>query len=168
MSDCAHVFCIEEFLNLVFLVLFSNHDGGRGRGGHRGSHGDRGRGRGGYRGMGHGGPGLGDGGGQSRFKKSYSEEVREQVDILYNKKFKFVDEHDQWKLPDLTCWFNRKEEIFQVEKLLDLKQQLKELNNRLNGIELMSWLKHSGFTNRAGVVIPAVRRDYEPEMCTQV
>ena len=113
--------------------------------------------------------GSSDGGGQSRFKKSYSEEVKEQVEILYNKKFKFVDEYDQWKLPDLTSWFNQNEkQPFQVEALLEIKQQLKEVKSRLDEVEIMSWLKHTSFTNRSGVVVPAVRRDYEPEMCTQV
>lgn len=139
------------------FYLCSNHDGGRGRG------------RGGYRGRGHGMSGSSDGGGQSRFKKSYSEEVREQVDLLYNKKFKFVDEYNQWMLPDLTSWFNQNEkEPFQVEALLEVKQQLKEVKSRLDGVEITSWLKHTSFANRAGVVVPAVRRDYEPEMCTQV
>lgn len=88
---------------------------------------------------------------------------------MYSKKFKFVDEYDQWKLPELTNWFKQNEnEPFQVETLLEIKQQLKEVKGHLDDVELTSWWRHTHFANRSGLIVPAVRRDYEPEMCTQV
>ena len=139
-------------------------DGGRGGHGHYGGRGSRGS----HRSRGRGGFGSFDGG-QSRFKKSYSEEVRDQVEMIYNKKFKFSDEYDQWKLPEYSDWFNQVDkEPFQVEGLLEIKKKLNELKSRLDEVEPVSWSRHTHFTNRSGIVVPAVRRDFEPEMCTQV
>ena len=138
---------------------FSNSHGGRGGGG--GSHRGRG-GEGGFRGRGRGGfrprSGLG-------FKKSYSDEVREEVEELFGKKFRFKDEHEQWLLPAAETMFQ--DELFVVKRLQKLKEQLNSTKDKLSDKEMISWHKHTYFTNRAGIIIPAVRRDYTPEMCTQ-
>lgn len=141
------------------------------RGAWRG-HSRGGRGRGSYRSRGRGGFGPSDGGGPSRFKKSYSEEVRDQADNLYNKKFKFTDEYNQWKLPDLSNWFRGFRETGseppQVSSLLKIKNELDKLKSNLDDVEISSWSRHTHFTNRSGIVVSALRRDFEPEMCTQV
>ena len=90
------------------------------------------------------------------------------METLYNKKFKFSDEHNQWKLPDSSAWFENDREPFQVEGLLKVKKELNDTKSSLDDVELTSWNRHTHFTNRSGIVIPAVRRDFEPEMCTQV
>lgn len=91
------------------------------------------------------------------------------MDILYNKKFKFTDEYGQWKLPDLSNWFvQTAEEPPQVPGLLEIKKQLDELKGQLDDMDFSSWSRHTHFTNRSGIVVSALRRDYEPEMCTQV
>lgn len=99
--------------------------------------------------------------------------MRDQVDTLYNKKFKFVDEYGQWKLPDLSNWFVRTEAEPpqvppQVPGLLEIQKQLDELKSQLDEVDLSSWSRHTHFTNRSGIIVSALRRDYEPEMCTQV
>ena len=140
------------------------HDSGSGA---RGSYGGRGggsvRGRG-FRPRGGGGP-SGRYAGLGFIKKSYSDDVRDQVDELFSKKFKFEDEYDQWCLPDPSTVF--KEEPFHVVKLLELKDQLNEIKGRLNDKELVSWHKHTHFTNRAGVIVSMLRREFQTEMCTQ-
>ncbi len=104
-----------------------------------------------------------------RFKKSYNEDVKEQVDLLFTKKFRFNDEYHQWNVPDPSNWFNRtKGEPLQVESLLAIKKELNELKRNLDDIETTSWYRHTNFTNRSGMVVSMVRRDFEPEMCTQV
>ena len=137
----------------------NSQSGGHGRGGgYRG----RGGGDGGYRGRGRGGfrarSGLG-------FNKSYSDEVREQVEELLGKKFHYQDEYEQWNLPAAEDMFRH--EPFKVPKLLKLKEDLNSTKAKLNSKEMITWHKHTNFTNRAGIVIPALRRDYQPEMCTQ-
>lgn len=116
--------------------------------------GSRGRGRGGSRSR----SGLG-------YQKSYSDEVREEVEELFGKKFRFKDEHDQWILPEADTMFQ--EEPFEVNRLLKLKEQLNATKAKLDDKEVISWHKHTNFSNRAGIIISAVRRDYNPEMCTQ-
>lgn len=131
--------------------------GGRNGGSYHGRGGDsgsRGRGRAGFRPR----SGLG-------YQKSYSDEVREEVEELFGKKFRFKDEHDQWSLPAADTMFQ--EEPFEVKRLLKLKEQLNSTKAKLDDKEMISWHKHTYFTNRAGMIISAVRRDYNPEMCTQ-
>lgn len=88
---------------------------------------------------------------------------------MYNKKFKFVDEYSQWKLPDLSNWFSKSERNPpQLASLTEIKEQLNELKSSLDDIEQTSWSRHIHFSNRSGIVVSALRRDFEPEMCTQV
>ena len=136
----------------------------RGGGGGRGGFGGRGRGGFRSRGRGGGGPRSQDG---RHFKKSYSDEVKESVGELYSKGFKFQDDDDEklWKLPPPDKFF--KSELFEVPRLLEVKRQLNETKSKLNTKELLSWHKHTNFTNRAGLVIGALRRDFSPELCTQ-
>lgn len=95
--------------------------------------------------------------------------MQDQVDILYNKKFKFVDEYNQWKLPDLSNWFSRPEvNPPELAKFAEVKEQLNDVRSNLDDIELSSWSRHTHFSNRSGIVVSALRRDFEPEMCTQV
>ena len=133
--------------------------GGRGGGGYRGRGGwggdFRGRGgRGGFRPR----PGVG-------YKKSYSDEVREEVQELFGKKFTFRDEDEEWHLPPAEGMFQDKP--FAIKRLLKLKEQLNTTKEKLNNKEIISWHRHTYFTNCSGIVVPAVRRDFNPEMCTQ-
>lgn len=143
------------------------YDGGHfggGRGGRGG--GTRWRGRSGF---GFGSPEKG--GGRSSFvQKSYSEEVHEHVEQLYNKKFKFHDDFHEWKLPDPSLLFHggQREPPFQIPKLLDLKKTLNATKSKLDNKEMISWTKHTAFTNRSEVVLRMLRRDYNPELCTHV
>ena len=113
----------------------------------------RGRGRGrGFRPRG----GLG-------YKKSFNDEVTYEVDEVFGKKYKF--QSDRWRLPEPSALF--REEPFKVPKLLDLKKRLNSTKSKLNSKEIVSWHKHTTFTNRAGGIILALRKDFQPEMCTQ-
>ncbi len=164
----------------MYLILCREDEGGgrdffirgRGRGGRGGF---RSRGRPGF-GFGSpdksGGGGGGGGGGRSLFvKKSYSEEVQEQVEQLYNKKFKFNDEFNEWKIPDSSLLFRTgptSEPAFQIPKLLELKRNLNATKSKLDNKDMVSWSRHTAFTNRAEVVIKMLRRDFNPELCTHV
>lgn len=95
------------------------------------------------------------------------------MENLYNKKFKFSDEYGQWKLPDLSNWFRESREVAgseppQVVNLLRIKNELDKVKSNLDDVEISSWSRHTHFTNRSGIVVSALRRDFEPEMCTQV
>ena len=141
---------------------YHSHEGGAQSSGHGRGGGIRGRGGGevGYRGRSRGGLGY-----KKHYKKSYSDEVIDEVKELLGKKFHFKDEFNQWNLPPADAMFRH--ESFQVPKLLKLKEELIAAKIEVGRKELTSWHKHTNFTNRAGIVIPALRRDFQPEMCTQ-
>lgn len=155
-----------------FLCVFCREQEGGGRGYFGGGRG--GRGGGGFRSRGRPGFGFGSpekGGGRSSFvKKSYSEEVQEQVEQLFNKKFKFHDEFNEWKIPDASLMFRtgHAEPPFQIPNLLELKKSLNETKSKLDDKEMISWTRHTAFTNRAEVVLRMLRRDFNPELCTHV
>ena len=137
---------------------------GRGRGG-----------RGGFRSRGRPGFGYGSpdksGGRLSVVTKSYSEEVQDEVEQLYKKKFKFNDEFNEWKIPDSSALFRTgptSEPAFQIPKLLELKRNLNATKSKLDNKDMVSWTRHTAFTNRAEVVIRMLRRDFNPELCTHV
>ena len=133
---------------------------GRGLGESSGTDGARGRGRGrGYR------PRGGLGYSEGRYKKSYSDEVRDQVDELFGKKFKFQDEYDQWRLPESSAVF--REESFKIPDLIDLKKRLNSTKSKLDSKDMLSWHKYTNFTNRAGEITFMLRKEFQPEMCTQ-
>lgn len=60
-----------------------------------------------------------------------------------------------------------KEKPFSVSELLDVKAQLNATKEKLDSKEITSWHKHTNFTNRSGTVVPKLRSDCQPEMCTQ-
>jgi len=97
------------------------------------------------------------------FRKSYTDEVREQVDEMFGKKYKFQSE--RWRLPEPSALF--REEPFKVPKLLDLKKCLNSTKSKLDNKEIVSWHKHTTFTNRAGLIVSSLRKEFQPEMCTQ-
>ena len=135
---------------------------GRGRGGEGGEESGHGRGRG--RGFGFHSRGRGFSRFGSSFKKSYNDDVRDHVEELFSKKFTFTDPHDQWRLPDPSLMF--REEPSDHAPLLQLREKLNSSKRQLDSKEQSSWHKHTAFTNRAAGLVPMVRREYQPEMCT--
>ena len=124
--------------------------------------GDGGRGRGrGFRPRGRAGLGFAD----SRYKKGYSDEAKDQVDELYNKKFKFRCDNQKWELPDASKMFV--ESPSEMARMRELKEKLNAVKSTLNDKDPMSWSSHTRFTDRAGLVVGALRRDFQPELCTQ-
>ena len=140
-----------------------------GRGGYRDidssqARGDGGRGRNrGFRPRGGGRAGLGFA--DTRYKKSYSDEAKDQVDELYNKKFKFRCDNQGWTLPDASKLFV--DNPTEISRLRELKEKLNEAKGKLNDKDPMSWSSHTRFTDRAGLIVGAIRRDFQPELCTQ-
>ncbi len=148
---------------------------GRGRGRPRGRGGTgRGYGGSGYRprpglgsgGVGHGGWDRYGHGGDVKYLKSFDDDVLEQVDEFFAKRFTFTDNYNDWLLPDPSVML--KDDRFDVPKLLELKEELNKTKEKLDSKEIVSWHKHTNFTHRASTVIPKLRSEFQPpEMCTQ-
>lgn len=93
------------------------------------------------------------------------------MEQLYKKKFKFNDEFNEWKIPDSSLLFRTgptSEPAFQIPKLLELKRNLNATKSKLDNKDMVSWSRHTAFTNRAEVVLRMLRRDFNPELCTHV
>lgn len=136
--------------------------GGLGYGGRGGSHSTRGRGF--FRSP-RGRGGRGDGPPDSKYHKQVSDEAEEEVRELFQKKYAFKDELNEWALP-------KPQQIFQepvdfVDELEDLKLHLNSVKSKLDNKDLITWHKHTKFTNKAANIIPAVRAKFRPELCTQ-
>ena len=130
----------------------------------RGSEWSRGRG---YKSRGRGrGLGYHDGTPDSKFRKfNFSDEVEEQVRELFQKKYQILNEQQNWALPPVPQLFS--EPIYEIGDLTGLKKELNETKSQLDDKDIISWHRHTKFTNRAANIIPNVRRKFEPELCTQ-
>lgn len=104
----------------------------------------------------------------TKYRKTYnaSDEVVEQVRDLFLKKFQFHEESSHvWKLPDPSQIFQ--DPHYSFRKLLEIKHNLNDIKSKLNDKEIISWHRHTKFTNRAANIIPAVRNEFSPDLCTQ-
>lgn len=128
----------------------------------RGGRGGRTRGRGGYR-------GRGDDSSDSKYRKiqsNASDEAEEQVRDLFSKKFQFQEESpNTWKLPDPQQIFHHP--LYNYRNLLDIKDKLNGVKSKLDDKEIVSWHRHTKFTNRSANIIPEVRKKFNAELCTQ-
>ncbi|XP_064390320.1 cap-specific mRNA (nucleoside-2'-O-)-methyltransferase 2-like [Halichondria panicea] len=135
-----------------------SHRGGEHSGSGRGWRGRDSRGRGGSSGY----PGRG---GSKFYKASYSDDAKENVDKLFNKKYKFeCSVHEEWVLPHHTSMFQTREVL--IPELEELKEKLNTARDQLDTTEPLSWRKHTNFTNRAGSLVGGLSREYQTEMCT--
>lgn len=119
---------------------------------------ERSRGRG-FRSRGRGrGYGISD----SKYRRGCSDEAEEQVRELFNKKYKY--QGDQWKSPPSSEIF--RDPIFQITDLIALRDRLNAVKSKLNDKDLVSWQRHTRFTNRAASIVACLRREFQPELCT--
>ena len=107
----------------------------------------------------------GDGPPESKYHKQVSDEAEEEVRELFQKKFTFKDELHEWTLPEPSQIFQ--EPFGRVDELLKIRDKLNSTKSKLDDKDLISWHKHTKFTNRAANIIPAVRNQFSPELCTQ-
>uniref|UniRef100_UPI00398E4E38 cap-specific mRNA (nucleoside-2'-O-)-methyltransferase 2 n=1 Tax=Pristiophorus japonicus TaxID=55135 RepID=UPI00398E4E38 len=96
----------------------------------------------------------------------FSRPVLNEIEELFNKKFTFEKPSGEpWRLPkvDEVCTAEQQHSL----RLQALKESLNNVKNQLSDKELEKWHKHTAFTNRAGKVIPHVKRTMNAELCTQ-
>ncbi|XP_067905916.1 cap-specific mRNA (nucleoside-2'-O-)-methyltransferase 2 [Heterodontus francisci] len=96
----------------------------------------------------------------------YSSPVLDEIKELFNKKFTFrKPANELWCLPNVgeVCMGQWR----QSKRLQALKESLNDVKNQLSDKELEKWHEHTAFTNRAGKVIPHVKRTMDAELCTQ-
>ncbi|XP_030042009.1 cap-specific mRNA (nucleoside-2'-O-)-methyltransferase 2 [Microcaecilia unicolor] len=96
----------------------------------------------------------------------FTSDVLAEISSLFEKKFSYRKPQSQvWQLPESTDVFTSDHKEF--ETLLDLKESLNKIKNLLSNKKLDEWHRHTSFTNKAGKIIPEVKRAVNAELCTQ-
>ncbi|NWS72228.1 CMTR2 methyltransferase, partial [Crotophaga sulcirostris] len=98
--------------------------------------------------------------------EKFSPDILSEIEKLFAKKFTYTKPvHNEWQLPDPgdTFRYNHRE----LSSLLALKDSMNEVKNQLSDKNLDTWHQHTSFTNKAGKIIPHVRKAVNAELCTQ-
>ncbi|KAM4637804.1 cap-specific mRNA (nucleoside-2'-O-)-methyltransferase 2 isoform 1-T5 [Amazona ochrocephala] len=112
----------------------------------------------------------------SKCKKSYvnpttnldkfSPEILSEIEKLFAKKFTYTKPvNNEWQLPDPSNAFTCDHKEF--DSLLALKDSMNDVKNQLSDKNLDEWHQHTSFTNKAGKIIPHVKKWVNAELCTQ-
>ena len=101
-------------------------------------------------------------------KRVFSEEVQQEVERLFTKNFSLNPnpvESPRYLLPSADLLFSTPH--FSLEKLESLKTELNTVKDQLNDKDPELWHDHTRRTNKAGLIVKNIRRQYHVEMCTQ-
>nr|XP_032651277.1 cap-specific mRNA (nucleoside-2'-O-)-methyltransferase 2 [Chelonoidis abingdonii] len=98
--------------------------------------------------------------------EKFSPVILAEIEELFEKKFSYTKPpNSEWKLPDSSDVFTCNHKEFNT--LLALKDSMNEVKNQLSDKKLDAWHQHTSFTNRAGIIIPRVKKSVNAELCTQ-
>ncbi|KAG9474757.1 hypothetical protein GDO78_003297 [Eleutherodactylus coqui] len=93
-----------------------------------------------------------------------SDDFPPEIPSLFSKCFTYKKD-EAWHLPSTAELLSSDHEEFTY--LLSLKESLNAVKNLLSDKKLDDWHRHTSFTNRAGRIVPEVRRGANAELCTQ-
>ncbi|KAK6631820.1 hypothetical protein RUM43_013886 [Polyplax serrata] len=99
------------------------------------------------------------------FHRSNDIADREEVLEYFNKKFTFKEPECGWSLPLETEMF--KDDKWEIEDFMKLKQTLNDVKNKLNNYNLDEWHKHTRAMNKAGNLVWTVKKSIGAEFVTQ-
>ncbi|KAM9061817.1 cap-specific mRNA (nucleoside-2'-O-)-methyltransferase 2 [Sarcophilus harrisii] len=98
--------------------------------------------------------------------EKFSPDVLADVSELFAKKFSYgKPPSNEWQLPDSNDVFTC--DHLEFNSLLVLKNSMNEVKNLLSDKNLDDWHQHTSFTNKAGKIIPHVKKIVNAELCTQ-
>ncbi|XP_063634355.1 cap-specific mRNA (nucleoside-2'-O-)-methyltransferase 2 [Cydia splendana] len=97
-------------------------------------------------------------------KRHQNEEFDEELNTLFNKKFRFRFDSD-WKLPPADAWFSAPP--WKVKELETLKSRLNFHKSQLNDFDIEEWSSHTRRRNPSGEVCWKIRCLVNPEFLTQ-
>ncbi|XP_068943727.1 cap-specific mRNA (nucleoside-2'-O-)-methyltransferase 2 [Petaurus breviceps papuanus] len=98
--------------------------------------------------------------------EKFSPDVLADVSQLFAKKFSYgKPANNEWQLPDSNDVFTCDHTEF--SSLLVLKNSMNEVKNLLSDKNLDDWHQHTSFTNKAGKIIPHMKKIVNAELCTQ-
>ncbi|CAN2389290.1 Cap methyltransferase 2, partial [Pristimantis euphronides] len=94
----------------------------------------------------------------------FSGDFPSEIQSLFSKCFTYKKEK-AWHLPAAAEILSSDHKEF--SHFLSLKESLNAVKNLLSDKKLGDWHQHTSFTNRAGRIVPEVRRRANAELCTQ-
>ncbi|NXY48402.1 CMTR2 methyltransferase, partial [Ceuthmochares aereus] len=98
--------------------------------------------------------------------EKFSPDILSEIEKLFAKKFTYTKPvNNEWQLPDPGDTFRYDHREF--SSLLALKDSMNEVKNQLSDKNLEAWHQHTSFTNKAGKIIPHVKKAVNAELCTQ-
>ncbi|NXG61079.1 CMTR2 methyltransferase, partial [Hemiprocne comata] len=98
--------------------------------------------------------------------EKFSPEIVSEIEDLFTKKFTYRKPvNDDWQLPNPSDAFTCDHKEF--DSLLALKDSMNEVKNQLSDKNLDEWHQHTSLTNKAGKIIPHVKKSVNAELCTQ-
>lgn len=89
----------------------------------------------------------------------------QEAENLFRKVFKFRNS-GSWSLPPQKLWSCEGKQ-WELPALQELKADLNRTKSMLNCMEPVEWRRHTAWMNRAGHVLPQVRRTANPTLLTQ-
>ncbi|NXH22420.1 CMTR2 methyltransferase, partial [Bucco capensis] len=103
---------------------------------------------------------------QTTSLEKFSADILSEIEQLFAKKFTYTKPlNNEWQLPDPSDAFTSDHKEF--NSLLALKDSMNEVKNQLSDKNLAEWHQHTSFTNKAGKIIPWVKKSVNAELCTQ-
>nr|DBA16700.1 TPA: hypothetical protein GDO54_002243 [Pyxicephalus adspersus] len=87
-----------------------------------------------------------------------------EIESLFQKRYSYTKD-PTWHLPDPSEVLTSEHQEF--PHLLTLKESLNKVKNLLSDKKLDEWHQHTSYTNKAGRVVPEVRKQANAELCTQ-
>ncbi|XP_015265767.1 PREDICTED: cap-specific mRNA (nucleoside-2'-O-)-methyltransferase 2 [Gekko japonicus] len=96
----------------------------------------------------------------------FSPDIVAETAKLFEKKFLYSKPpNNEWQLPDPSQAFTCDHKDF--SSLVALKDSMNEVKNLLSDKKLDQWHQHTSFTNKAGKIIPYIKKSANAELCTQ-
>ncbi|XP_040185232.1 cap-specific mRNA (nucleoside-2'-O-)-methyltransferase 2 isoform X2 [Rana temporaria] len=93
-----------------------------------------------------------------------SDDLPPEIESLFGKRYAY-NKDPTWHLPGPSEFLTSEHEEF--PHLLSLKESLNKVKNLLSDMKLDEWHRHTSYTNKAGRVVPEVRKQANAELCTQ-
>ncbi|KAM4614544.1 cap-specific mRNA (nucleoside-2'-O-)-methyltransferase 2 [Discoglossus pictus] len=94
----------------------------------------------------------------------FKSDIPTEIQGLFSKQYQYTKE-PEWHLPAVAESFSSEHEEFR--EFLSLKDSLNNVKNLLSDKKLDEWHQHTSFTNKAGRIVPEVRKFANAELCTQ-
>lgn len=87
------------------------------------------------------------------------------LDEAFNRKVFYQSPELSWQLPEKTSLFMSSQ--WCDSELQTMKEDLNAIKSKLSDIDITQWHNHTQAMHRGGGILPFVRKNYKPELCTQ-